>query len=238
MRPERRGLLALLVFSVGCGGSPALHTDPSAPPEEILVGPKAAADALHLTGEIRGPALGFGPEIALEAWVRSDRWLRADLRFEDEDGLAAHEVLLWGPDTCMLFDRRKGRYTELGEGPGELELDQGVFRVQHALWLALGLWVGEGLPGGHWEKDEWWARDAGLGVRAGFEGDRPAWMELVWRGDRLRSEPQERQESAWGSIPRQLELSGSILESVVRAQWRVESIPAFGDELLDPLLDP
>lgn len=238
MRREWRGFVVLLLLAMGCGGSPAPRTDPSTPPPQIRPEAQAAVEALHLTGEIRGPALGFGPEITLEAWIRSDRWMRADLRYEDEDGTAAHEVLLWGPDTCLLFDRRKGRYTELGAGPGELELDQGVFRVQHALWLALGLWVGEGMPAGRWQKDEWWGRDGDLGVRAGFDGDRSAWTELVWRGERLRSVPQERQDSAWGSVPRQLELSGSILESVVRAQWQVESVPVFGDELLDPLLDP
>lgn len=237
MRPERVLPLLLILLSA-CGESVPVDTDPALDPDHPYQISSRVASALHLVGEIRGPALGLGPEVQVEAWIRSDRWVRADLRFEDENGEPAHEVLVWGPDTCLLFDRRRGKYTELGHLPGELELDRGSFRVQHALWLALGLWVGDSPLEGAEEGREWRARDEGLGLRAQRQGEILGWTELVWRGERLRSTPKERENSAWGRIPARLELSGTLLESVVKAEWRVESIGRFGDEALNPLLDP
>lgn len=238
MRPEIGLRVGVLLCLGACGSSSSIHTDASQAPPQVLLAEAAADSSLHLVGELKGPGLGLGPEVSFEAWIRSDRWLRADFRFQDEDGAFAHEVLVWGPDTCLLFDRLKGRYTAMGEHPGEFELEQGSFHVQHALWLALGLWVGEEALPGRWEKGEWRGRDGELGLRAELQGQKLKWTELVWRGDRLRATPQDRQNSPWGLIPRRLELSGSLMETVVNAEWRAESIPSFGDEILDPLLDP
>jgi hypothetical protein len=196
--------------------------------------------ALHLEGVLRGPLKGLGPELRLEAWLRADRWLRADLRFEDDDGRPRHEVLIWGPDTALLFDRQRGRWTDLGEDPGTWEVEEGVFRVEHLLWLGLGRWVGGDPPPARRERSQWRLRSHGVGMRIEPAGDgRYAWTELVWRGERLQAVPRgDWTATAWGPVAREIDLEGTILESKAQIRWTVGEIPVFGDELLDPLADP
>jgi hypothetical protein len=193
---------------------------------------------LHFSGEVTGGALGFGPSVSLQAWLRSDSWLRADLSYADEDGGQAHDVLIWGPDSAVLFDRRKGRFTELGDGPGEVAIKGGAFHLRHALWLALAHWLGPEPLVGSLRGGSLRARDGEMGIRAKLGRDRPREMEVVFRGERLRATPKSWVETSWGMIPRESELSGTFLDAPAQVHWSVEEIPVFADSLLDPLMLP
>ena len=239
MLPERVFLVLACVFVLGgCGAKTIPLHDSADGPVSLQLTPAASNHSLHFKGEMEGGALGFGPSVTIEAWVRSDLWLRADLRYQDEDGAPGHEVLVWGPDSAVLFDRRKGRFTELGDHPGEVEIHEGSFYVWHALWLALAHWTGPELSAQRVQGDRWQARDGAMGIRARLGRDRAKELELVWRGERLRAVPKSWTETSWGAIPRETELQGSFLDAPAQLRWSVEEIPVFADSLLDPLMLP
>jgi hypothetical protein len=203
-----------------------------------------AGSALYLDGELRGPLPGWGPRVDLEIWLREDGWLRADLRAEAESG-PTHEVLLWTPDVALLLDRREGRFTTLGDSAGVVDALSTGFRVEEAVWLALGIAVGDLARPGSWERvrSEWRYRadDRGLRRRDGTHGVR--WTELVWRESsgqvhRLRADVRELEITPWGAVPRSLALEGTDLEGRALLDWRIQPIVALGDSVYDPLWEP
>ncbi len=239
MLPERACLVLFCALALSACGTGTVPLEDSPDTPAMLQLPAGASSrALHFEGELSGGALGFGPSVSLEAWLRSDSWLRADLLYEDENGDPAHDVLIWGPESALLFDRRKGRFTELGDGPGEVELKGGAFHVRHALWLALGHWLGSEPLVGSRRGSSWRARDGEMGIRAKLGRDRAEEMEVVFRGERLRATPKSWVRTSWGQIPRETELSGTLLDAPAQLRWTVQEIPVFADSLLDPLMLP
>ncbi len=239
MLPERSCLLLLFALTLSaCGTGTVPLTDSPDTPAILQLPPVASSHALHFTGELTGGALGFGPSVSLQAWLRSDRWLRADLLYEDKDGAHAHDVLIWGPESAVLFDRRKGRFTELGDRPGEVEVKGGAFHVRHALWLALAHWLGPEPLVGSRQGSSWRARDGEMGIRAKLGRARAEEMEVVFRGERLQAIPKRWTKTSWGMIPRETELRGTFLDAPAQLRWTVEEIPVFADSLLDPLMLP
>ncbi len=243
MRPRgRRRLLGGFVLALAaawsaCSPAPGLRSDPQGRTQApTLVGESAEQWSLHLKGRWEGAAWGLGPWIEVEAWIRADRWLRADLRFEDENGRPGHEVLVWGPDSAILFDRRKGRFVELADEPGCVDFHGGSFRARHVLWLLLGRWLGEDAPWGRMDGKLWSARDGGFGLRGHIEAGRAVQTGLVWRGERLSARLGKWKTTRWGAIPREMQLEGTMLDAVVRGSWTVELIPALDDGFLDPLV--
>lgn len=237
------GLLGILL---GCSGSgPPVRTASRPLPASLQV-EGGASQALHLRGEARGPLPGLGPEVEIEAWLRADGWLRAELHYLLPDGRPAHDGLIWTPDLALLVDLRRGGLTVLGERPGELEAEGARFRVEHLVWLGLGKAVaGAQDASWSWTGGEWRGRLDGMGLRAGARNDRdrPAWTEVAWRGAEgetraLRAEMEVEEPTAWGPVPRELHLDGDLLEARVFVKWDVQMVASPGDTLFDPLWRP
>jgi hypothetical protein len=188
----------------------------------------------------------MGPEVGIEAWVRADGWLRAELRYELPDGRPAHDALIWTPDLAILVDMRRGGLTVLGDRAGDLEADGARFRVEHILWLGLGrALAGARDAAWSWAGYEWRGSLEDVGLRAGARTaeDRPGWTELTWRGEEgkprtLRAETGDHQTTAWGELPARLDVDGDLLEARVSIRWELQSIESPGDTLFDPLWRP
>jgi len=233
---ERATLLLLAGVAAAvaaCSTGSGLQTDPMG--SALAPRPPASSRMLHLEGKLEGVGWGLGPQLAFDGWIRPDGWLRADLRFRDEKGNPAHEVLIWGPAAAILFDRRKGQFVDLGEEAGVVDFHGGAFRAHHVLWLMLGRWIGEDPPRGRVEGRNWSARDDGFGVRGRFSGGKADEASLIWRGERVTARLGGWKQTPWGAIPRRMELRGSVFETPVKGSWKVEDLPVLDDRLLDPL---
>lgn len=231
-----------LVLSVGCGPKPPAHPEARALPMAWRTG----AAGLRLTGKVSGPLPGLGPELGLDAWVRGDGWVRAELRYEMPDGRPGHDVLVWTPEVALLSDLRRGDLTVLGETPGDLEAEGTRFRAAHVIWLGLGRAAPEA-DGSTWERhgSQWRGRLGRIGLRLDAVGDDGRWRysELAWRRDddsvvSLRAEPGDFVATPWGPVPQRLSLDGTALEARVQVDWSVQVYESIGDTLFDPLWRP
>jgi hypothetical protein len=198
-----------------------------------------------LTGEARGPLPGLGPQLEIDAWVRADGWLRAELRYEMPDGRPGHDVLVWTPEATLLADRRRGDLSVLGDAPGDLQAEGTRFRAAHVVWLGLGRAVPE-IAQGLWQRQgvEWRGRWGEIGLRLETDGEDGRWSfsELVWKRDDevvgLRAEPGGFQASPFGPVPTELSLDGTALRARVQVRWKLEVLEEIGDTLFDPLWRP
>lgn len=228
----------------------AAHTAPVAgePSErDFTLAAVDTATGLRLEGELRGPLLGFGQGLALTAWVRADGWIRAELRYELE-GRRAEEVVVWTPDAAFIVDRRTGRLTLLGDQPGTIEAAGAAFRVEHALWLAFGRQAPSSAAAGSWERrrGEWRGRLGNVAARGRprRSGTAMGWTELAWRAAgagpvrAVTAELRRPAATPWGDVPGELVLDGAGLAAKATLRWRVQSVPAPGDSLFDPLWRP
>jgi len=240
-RPWRGVRYALLIGLASCASSIAERprADGELPGASLPVG-----SALHLRGELRGPLPGWGPRVQIEAWLREDGWLRADLRTPAERG-TTHEVLLWTPEVALLLDRQAGRFTELGDSAGRIEALGTDFRVEEAIWMLSGRALGELARPGSWEwvRAQWRYRGPDRGLRSLQRGGELRWTEMVWREDdgrvhRLRADVEELQATPWGAVPRALSLEGTDLDGRALLRWQIEPIVALGDSIYDPLWEP
>lgn len=231
-----------IVLLAACGPKPVARQEQPPLPAALL---SAAQGGLRLTGQVSGPLPGLGPELDLDAWVRGDGWLRAELRYELPDGRPAHDVLVWTPEAALLVDRRRGDLTILGEGPGDLEAEGTQFRVAHVVWLGLGRAVPEAAALS-WERRDaqWRGRLGRVGMRLETEhDDRWRFSELAWRREgetavSLRAEPSGFVPTPWGPVPSRLSLDGAALKARVQVEWSVQVYESMGDTLFDPLWRP
>ncbi len=234
----RSALCAALLLITACALPPRPRTDGVSPPPG-LVG--ADSTALRLRGRLGGPLPGLGGEIAVDLFLRPDGIVRADLRGTRPDGGRLHEVLLWGPDFSLLFDRVGGRFLEeLGPRPGTIELLGGVFEVEDLWWLlaarppAQGRWTHRA---GQWRgtrSERGWRRPA---------AEPPAWAELIWRDPGLsvhdlRAEYGRRRPTPWGPWPLHVALEGADLAGRAVLRIDVAEVLPLADEMLDPLWEP
>ncbi len=244
MRALRGAPRWLAVALLAACARPALDLRPSG-----VDGPPrlACADtlrAVRVTGEARGPLPGLGQTLSIEAWLRSDGWLRADLRYQLQ-GRPRDDVLIWTPDVAMVLDRRTGSLTMLGQQPGVLETADTGFRLPQIVWLALGRLL-PGASASQWELrgEEWRGRmdDKALRGRPGGAGP-PAWTELAWRDHgghvrRMAARLSDLRATACGQLPGELSVEGTELSARAVVRWQIEAVPAPGDSLFDPLWRP
>ena len=240
--PDRRGVFVALVVLLGalvsgCGTTPR-STGTSGPPPLA----QTPLGGVELRGVARGPLSGFGPEVDLHAFLRADAALRLELRYRPEDGPPVHEILVWTDEVALLFDRRRGRFTDLGDVPGHVEALGTAFRAEEALWLATTRrplvpdtdWIRRG--------DEYRGRLQDHGLRQPVTIPTP-WAELVWRQDdairTLRTTVEALEGRGATALPRRLRLESEALEGPVVVEWsEVTSFEALGDSILDPLWEP
>lgn len=234
----RRWTWSLLLLA-GCVSAPQLSTTESGP---ARLGLGASAETLRLSGDLRGAFPGIGPKVELMAWVRADGRARVDLRSTGEGGHPTHEVLLWGPESCFLFNAVTGRFAELGEAAGKLDGLGNHFELRDAVFLACGLdpaWPGieptELLGSGVRFRG---VRESGTLRRDGSEAG------LRWQGDDdavhyITVTYQDYFETSWGPWPSRLEISGTDLAAAARLQWEaLGPIVVLGDSIFDPLWEP
>jgi hypothetical protein len=242
-RRARLALQLIAVLAAGCGGRPALRTDPQPLPPAYRI---EDGGGIRLRGEARGPLPGMGPEVGIDAWLRADGWLRAELQYTLPDGRPAHDVIVWTPDACLLVDLRRGGLTVLGDRPGDLDVEGVHLELGDLVWLGLGRALPEAASEPWtWTEHEWRGHLGDFGLRAGARAraDRPAWTEVAWQDSTgvvrsLRAEIEATAPSAWGDLPRRLHVDGDLLEARVFVQWDVESVATIEDEVFDPLWRP
>lgn len=239
IRPWRAWALAGLLPLVSCAGGEGPRTEP-APVVRLHFG--GAGETLHLGGELRGAFPGVGPRVELEAWVRADGRARVDLRSHDEDDRPTHEVLLWAPESCVLFDALTGRFVDLGATDGSFEALGNAFDLRDAIFLLCGrdpVWpgaeptelVGEGQHFRGVRGSGTLRRD---GDRAGFR----------WQADDgvihdIEVSYKDYFETMWGPWPQRIELTGTDLVTAARLHWtRIDPIVVQGDSIFDPLWEP
>lgn len=231
-------VLVLLLAACATGVRPPGGEGP--PPPPLRADPPG--QTLHLAGTLRGAFPGVGPEVGLELWLRGDGRARIDLRSTDEDDRPTHEVLLWGPESCLLFDARTGRFTELGDADGTLHALGNAFGLRDAVFLLGGrdpLWPGlvrtEFLGTA---RDHRGVRESGTLHREADEAS------LRWQDDEGTTREisvtyEDYLETLWGLWPRRLLISGTELEAAARLHWtRVDPIVVSGDSIFDPLWEP
>jgi hypothetical protein len=237
-RPARWALAGLLLLSA-CAGSqrPQHQTQPV-----VRLGFARAHETIRLSGELRGAFPGVGPRVALEAWIRADGRARVDLRSHDGDDRPTHEVLLWAPESCLLFDAVGGRFGDLGTAEGSLEALGNVFRLRDAVFLLCGrdpVWPGD-------EPTEFLGEDRQFrGVRGSGtlrrDGDHAG---LRWRADDdvihdIEVRYEDYLETGWGPWPQWIEITGTDLAAAAHLQWtRIDPIVIHGDSIFDPLWEP
>lgn len=246
MGPERRRRLspglcaALLALTPGCA-----TLSPRTPPASAPAG-LAAESAIDLRGTARGPIAGVGDQIDLRVVIRGDGTLWAEMRQESGEGTPVHEVLIWGSDLALLFDRRSLKSTDLGAEPGTLEAWGGRFVSPDALWVLGGLRSSalDDRTVWQWRAGEWRGRRADVGLRRSGE-DPLRWSETVWRDPdgqvhRLRVDVGAHTLLPNGmSWPTRLSAEGTDLRARVVVQWdEVRWHAALGDSILDPLWEP
>jgi hypothetical protein len=198
-----------------------------------------------MRGELRGPVRGWGSSVQVALWVRGDGWLRADLAY-DLEGRRMNDVLVWTPDTAFVVDRHTGKLTLLGQDAGCVDAVGGTFRVEHCLWLLLGRVPGDVSSGAwQWSDGEWRGRMGSVAARGRPRRDGKAmiWTEIAWRDlqgriRRLEAQVRRAVSTPWGRVPTELSLEGTELTARAVLRWEVESIPAPGDSLFDPLWSP
>jgi len=228
----RRALLLLACVAVGCRPV-APCSDPTGPPR------LGAPDALHgwrLSGELRGPLSAWGPRVGVEAWLRADGWLRAELDFTRLDP-PRRETLLWSEDVALWVESPSGRIRPLGDAPGELEVEGGTFRLEHVVWLLAGAVPG-GESGLRWSREsgQWRGRSARVGLRRSRDG---GWTEVAWRDGadigHLRATVEA---TDGGGFPLRLGLTGSPWEGRAVLAWDVQIVDVMEDTIFDPLWRP
>jgi hypothetical protein len=233
-------LVCLELGLVGCA-RPSL--DLARPPADSTLDDGAAG--LVLRGAATGPLPGLGPRLEFAAWMRPGVDLRADLSFVGPSG-PTHEILVWTPDAAVLFDRRRLRYTSLGESPGNLDTLGGSFHVGELWWLLVGGQEQGLLPSASWRRDrgQWRGKAAEKGYRRPV-GEDPGWAELIWRDDdgRIHTLRAWRRQTlrlgpGQGTLATQLDLEGSDLEGRVRVRFDEFGATVLGDSILDPLWEP
>ena len=237
-RPTLWALAGLLLLSA-CAGS-------AGPRDETLpvarLGFAGAGETIRLSGELRGAFPGVGPRVGLEAWIRADGRARIDLRSHDEDDRPTHEVLLWAPESCLLFDAVGGRFVDLGSADGSLEALGNSFELRDAVFLLCGrdpVWPGV-------EPTEFLGEDRQFrGLRESGtlrrDGDRAG---LRCRADDdvihdIEVRYEDYLETGWGLWPQKIEITGTDLAAAARLQWtRIDPIVVHGDSIFDPLWEP
>lgn len=228
--------LALILATAGCATTRGGGRSVPPPLSE------ARSGGVELVGTARGPLPGMGPEARVHAFLRNDAAARVEVRYRPEEGAPVHEVLVWTHDTALLFDRRTGRFTDMGERPGRFEAEGGSFEVADLVWVLTGRVVGG--------TDHGWERSDGefrrRGERRGWRRPvtRPLeWSELVWRAGgevrTIRTEVEAHEGSGSDALPRRLRIDFPGLEAPVVVDWsRIRTVPAMGDSILDPLWEP
>jgi hypothetical protein len=232
---------SIALFAACTAGPPRPSSgDGSGPPARLV--PTAPHQALHVAGELRGAFPGVGPSVQLEAWLRADGRARVDLRSKDDDDRPTHEILLWGPESCLLFEAHTGRFTDLGAEDGQLEALGNAFDLRDAVFLLCG-------------RDPTWPRvpeTEFVGTEHRFRGVRGSGIlrraddeaGLRWQDDNgviryITVRYEDYLETAWGPWPVGLEITGTDLETAARLQWtRVDPIVVLGDSIFDPLWEP
>ena len=230
------GVLSL--WLAGCASSPVGSHREHPPALEGFA-------TVELVGALRGPVSGFGSKAEVHAFLRGDGVVRADIRSTEAGGTPVHEVLVWASDVALLFDRRTGRFTDLGEQPGELEAWGGSFRSVDALWLAGGRRPGSPSSPAEWSRrgDEWRGRRDDLGLRRPVR-EPLLWSEVVWRDPdggvhRLRADVEGYADVGGRAWPSRLGVEGTELDARVVVDWEeVRWHSALGDSILDPLWEP
>ena len=239
--PDRRryvvfAVAAALIVTAGCattrGGGEV------APPP--LSGTRTGG--VELRGTARGPLPGMGPEARVHAFLRNDASARVEIRYRPEGRAPVHEVLVWTADTALLFDRRTGRFTDMGERPGRFEAQGGSFEVGDLVWILTGRTVGNRAR--PWERagDEIRRR----GERRGWRRARSRpleWAELVWRVDdevrTIRTVVEAHEGPGPGALPRRLRIGAPGVEAPIVVDWsEIRTVAALGDSILDPLWEP
>lgn len=224
----RRAWLLILGFGLGC--HPLAPSDDAAPPR---LGPEGSVRGWRLSGELRGPLPAWGPRVGIEAWLRADGWLRAELEFTHLDP-PRRETLLWSRDVALWVESPSGRIRSLGDGPGALEVEGGTFQLEHVVWLLAGA-LPAGPSGLDWttEAGEWRGRSARVGLRSPrLRG----WNEVAWRTDDGVAHLRARVEASGpGGIPRRIGLTGSPWEGRAVLQWDVQEVDSMEDTVFDPL---
>ena len=228
-------LIVAALLLAGCARTPA-HGPDEAPPwlaSDVL-------GAVEWAGQARGPLGVLGPRASLHVFTRADGALRAEIRYTPEGGPPVHEVLIWTSETALLFDRRTGRFSDLGARPGRVDALEASFAVFDAIWLLTGHQVSGG-------PDTWQRRDDVWRGRAPERGwSRPAARpvpstRLVWRDGAsvrtLRARVEAHDDGT--GLPRTLRIEGDGLEGPIILEWsRVRPVAALGDSILDPLWEP
>jgi hypothetical protein len=226
-----------LLVSCGPAGGPRTAGEP---PERL--GSAGRGETLHLTGELRGAFPGLGPTVDLEAWLRDDGWARVTIRSHDDEDRPTHEVLLWGPAECLLFNANSGRFAELGAGDGRLDALDNRFELRDAVFLLCGLdplWAG-------FEPTEF------IGEKHHFRGVREsgtlrrdgetAGIRWIGTGDAIHDiavSYDDFLETDWGAWPRRIEVTGTDLAAAARLHWnQIDPIVVLGDSIFDPLWEP
>jgi hypothetical protein len=210
------------------------------PPELKLSLPAGAA--LHLSGSVEGPLGGLGPSLRFDAWF-ADAQLRADLHYEEEDR-PRHEVLLWTPQSVLLFDRDRGGLSELSSAH-ELPAWGAEFSLASLMWICLGRWPGDtSVPRFQLDGRDWSAREGLLEIH-GRAVDRSG--QLTRSSLRWMEEGGKRELSAiyevqlpmlGGQIPRRVRLDGDDLEMEIQLRLDVQVVENASDSIFDPLADP
>lgn len=186
--------------------------------------------ALRISGRLSGPFSSLGPQMRIEALLAADGRLRADMYYELE-GIPQEDVLLWGEDHALRFDRTHGGVQDLGSEPGGFAVAGEEFRVPHLVWLALGRWPASA-PLASWTNGSprWEGRYAGVEL-AGRVPDRatqPVQSELRWSADdeerRLTATVERFEDTELGRLPTWLELGGFGMRGRARLEWELELV--------------
>lgn len=230
-------LAAVLAFTAcGPGTRPATQT---APPERLVAsGPR---ETLRLAGSLSGTFPGLGPRVDLEAWLRADGRARVTIRGEAE-GRPTHEVLLWTPDACVLFNAITGRFIDLGDEDGALDALSNRFRLQDAVFLLSGrdpVWPGVEPTDLVGESTRFrGVRSSGTLRREGDEAGM-RWIAEDGTIHDIAVSYEKYLETDWGVWPTRITVSGTDLEAAARLQWkRLDPIVVLGDSIFDPLWEP
>jgi len=235
----RRALaLAALLMLPACGPGTGPATE-SGPPQRLV--PAGSGQTLHLVGELSGTLPGLGPRVDVEAWLRGDGWARVTFRGED-DGRPTHEVLVWTPEACLLFDATTGRFTDLGGEDGTLEALSNAFRLNDAVFLLNGrdpVWPGAeptDLIGGPTRFRG--VRESGTLRRDGDEAGM-RWLDDSGTIHDIAVSYEDYLETDWGGWPARITVTGTELDAAARLQWeRLDPIVVLGDSIFDPLWEP
>jgi hypothetical protein len=199
-------------------------------------------EVLHLAGRLSGAFPGLGPDVDLRAWIRADGRARLTIRGRDDNDRPTHEVLLWGPDSCLLFDATSGRFADLGDGTGRLEALGNRFELRDAVFLLTGR--DPLFPGGvatplTGESTRFrGVRESGTLRREG-DGAGIRWAAENGIIHDIAVSYDEFLETSWGPWPSRIEVTGTDLAAAGRLHWNeLAPIVVLGDSIFDPLWEP